>query len=160
MSSQKNQTAQMHVLTFSLGNQKFAIAAGNLREILDPMPCTRVPGAGTVVPWVLNVRGSVVPLADLRMLLGIRKSAMDESETRRLVVLEVAVGEDLITTAIIADAVHEVTSISSAAIEPLPAASQFPGEFISGIWRGETEFYLLPDLTAIFSTLANRSNAA
>jgi purine-binding chemotaxis protein CheW len=160
MSSQSNQSALLHVLTFSLGQQKLAIPAINLREILDPMPCTRVPGAGSVVPWVLNVRGSVVPLAELRLPLGIRHPPEAQSETRRFVVLEVEVGEDLVTVAIVADIVHAVTTIPSAEIEPLPAASQFPAEFISGIWRGHAEFYLLPDLSAIFTTLAKRSKAA
>ena len=45
------------VITFSIGPQRLAIPATDLREIIDPLPTTRVPGAGDFAPWVVNVRG-------------------------------------------------------------------------------------------------------
>ena len=74
------------VVTLSLGTQMLAIPANLLREILDPLPVTRVPGAGQFVPGVVNVRGSVVPLADLKQVLSIPDDGHDER--RRILVLE------------------------------------------------------------------------
>jgi len=150
------------VLTLSIGGQKLAIPAEDLHEILDPLSRTRVPGAGNVTPWVMNVRGAVVPLADLRIPLGIPGTSdpADDDEKRRFVVLEVDVGGEAATVAIVADCVHDVTTITKSQIEPLPAASQFPAEFLRGLYRGQDCFVLIPDLSAIFTNIAQRSAAA
>lgn len=150
----------MPVLTMSVGRQMLAIPATNLREILDPMPRTRVPGAGRAAPWVLNVRGAVVPLADLRIPLGIQDPVETDSQTCRFVVLEVDIGGESATVAVIADIVHDVTVIPATGIEPLPQASQFPAAFLIGLYRGKDGFVLLPDLSAIFTEIAQRSDAA
>lgn len=162
MTDQTQNTVGLTVLTLSIGKQMLAIPAANLREILDPLPRTRVPGADQAAPWVLNVRGAVVPLADLRVPLGIldQPSSEEDSDTHRFVVLEVDIGSDRSTVAILADVVHNVTTILTDQIEPLPAASQFPAGFLTGLYRGADSFVLLPDLSAIFTTLAQRSAAA
>ncbi len=162
MTGQTQNTVGLTVLTLSIGKQMLAIPAANLREILDPLPRTRVPGADQAAPWVLNVRGAVVPLADLRVPLGIldQPSSEEDSDTHRFVVLEVDIGSDRSTVAILADVVHNVTTILTDQIEPLPAASQFPAGFLTGLYRGADSFVLLPDLSAIFTTLAQRSAAA
>lgn len=156
------QPDDLTVLTLTIGRQMLAIPAANLREIIDPLPRTRVPGAGEAAPWVLNVRGSVVPLADLRLPLGIVDLPMPDSigDNQRFVVLEVEIGGEPATVAIVADVVHDVTTIPMAGIEPLPPASQFPAGFLSGLYRGADSFVLLPDLSAIFTSLAERSMAA
>lgn len=162
MTGTQKTSETLTVLTLSIGKQMLAIPASNLREILDPLPRTRVPGAGDVAPWVLNVRGVVVPLAELRIPLGIhdQPSGDDASDSRRFVVLEVDIGGDKATVAVVADVVHDVTTITTDQIEPLPSASQFPAEFLKGLYRGQDCFVLLPDLSAIFTSLAQRSAAA
>lgn len=162
MTGPTQNTVGLTVLTLSIGKQMLAIPATNLREILDPLPRTRVPGADQAAPWVLNVRGAVVPLADLRIPLGIldQPSSEEDSDTHRFVVLEVDIGSDRSTVAILADVVHNVTTILTDQIEPLPAASQFPAGFLTGLYRGADSFVLLPDLSTIFTTLAQRSAAA
>lgn len=147
------------VVTLTLGRQTLAIPARFLREILDPLPVTRVPGAGPQVPSVVNVRGSVVPLADLGQALSIQEVGQDAR--RRFLVLEVEIAGEAATVAVAADAVHEVTTIETQTIEPVPAAAiAWPPEFLSGLYRGSDGFVLLPDLGQIFSNLANRPQAA
>lgn len=156
----KDMSILTEALTITIGGQMLAIPAANLREILDPMPRTRVPGACASVPWVLNVRGAVVPLAELRIPLGLEPPAADCEATRRFVVLEVDVAGDHAIVAIIADTVHDVADIPQGSIEPLPPASRFPPGFLTGIWRNSDGFVLLPDLSAIFTDLVRRSAAA
>lgn len=147
------------VVTLTLGRQKLAIPARFLREILDPLPVTRVPGAGPQVPGVVNVRGSVVPLADLGQALAIADVGQDDR--RRFLVLDVELAGEAATVAVAADAVHEVTTIETQVIEPVPAtAIAWPPEFLSGLYRGADGFVLLPNLGQIFSNLANRPTAA
>lgn len=143
------------VVTLTLGTQMLAIPTNLLREILDPLPVTRVPGAGPFVPGVVNVRGSVVPLADLKQVLSIPDEGQDER--RRILVLEIDLAGEAAVVAIAADAVHEVTTIETEAIEPVPPSAQvWPADYLTGLYRGAHGFVLLPDLATLFSTLANR----
>lgn len=151
------------LVTLSLGRQVMAIPATMLREILDPLPVTRVPGAGPQVPGVVNVRGSVVPLADLKQVLGIpeRGEEQDEDRRRRFLTLDVPIAGEPTLVAIAADAVHEVTVVRRTAIEPVPAAAtDWPPGFLSGLYRASQGFVLLPDLEVIFTKLAGRPLAA
>lgn len=146
------------VVTMTLGVQTLAIPAHLLREILDPLPVTRVPGAGPHVPGVVNVRGSVVPLADLKHALSIPDEGHDDR--RRILVLEVVLGDEVAVVAISADAVHEVTTIETQAIEPVPVSAQgWPPDYLTGLYRGAQGFVLIPALETIFSNLANRPMA-
>jgi purine-binding chemotaxis protein CheW len=143
------------VVTMALGNQTLAIPAHFLREILDPLPVTRVPGAGAYVPGVVNVRGSVVPLADLKHALSIPDEGHDNR--RRILVLDVALAGEPAVVAISADAVHEVTTIETSVIEPVPLSAQaWPPDYLTGLYRGAQGFVLLPNLETIFSNLANQ----
>lgn len=141
--------AQITLVTMALGNQTLAIPASALREILDPLPVTRVPGAAAFVPHVVNVRGSVVPLANLKIALGITEESVDER--RRILVLEVPLEGEAALVAIEADAVYEVTTVDTAGIERIPeTASVWPPDFLIGLYKGPTGFVLLPDLEPIF----------
>jgi purine-binding chemotaxis protein CheW len=144
------------VVTMTLGNQTLAIPAHFLREILDPLPVTRVPSAGAYVPGVVNVRGSVVPLADLKHALSIPDEGHDNR--RRILVLDVALAGEPAVVAISADAVHEVTTIETKTIEPVPpSAHAWPPDYLTGLYRGAQGFVLLPNLETIFSHLANQT---
>lgn len=161
MTTNSTETART-LVTFSIGPQVLAIPASLLREIIEPLPRTRVPGAGRFAPSVLNVRGAVVPLADLRIPLDIEDQGPPDRdpEARRFLVIEVEVGGERILAAIIADAVHEVTALPAGGLLPLPATSRWPAEFLCGICQGKEGFVLLPDLAAIFTTMSQHPVAA
>jgi purine-binding chemotaxis protein CheW len=153
------------LVTLALGDQTMAIPAAYLREILDPLPATRVPGASAFVPQVVNVRGSVVPLANLKVALSIQPDAdgtpePTEDDRKRILVLELQIDGEPAMVAIEADAVHEVATIDTVALETVPAAaSAWPPEYLTGLYKGAEGFVLLPDLPAIFSAQAARAAA-
>ncbi len=157
-----NAARSVTLVTMSIGPQMLAIPATQLREIIDPLPMTRVPGAGAFAPWVLNVRGTVVPLADLRIPLGITDPGPDDrpEDARRFMVIEVEIDGDKATMAITADMVHEVVTIPLTRIEPVPATMHWPADYQRGLFKGSDGFVLLPDLSAIFSAMAQRPSAA
>lgn len=138
------------VVTMTLGRQAVAIPAASIREILDPLPVTRVPHAPRLVPGVLNVRGAVVPLADLHFALGL-PSVPTESSRRRIVVLDVKIEGEFATVAFTADAVHEVAALSARDIEPAPTTTIWPPGTVEGLSRRDEGFVLIPDLPAIFT---------
>ncbi len=153
------QKEQITLVTMALGSQTLAIPADALREILDPLPVTRVPGAAAFVPHVVNVRGSVVPLANLKIALGITEESIDERS--RILVLEILLDGEPALVAVKADAVYEVATIDTAGIERIPeTASLWPPEYLIGLYKGPSGFVLLPDLPAIFSAQTAHAAAA
>lgn len=146
---------RMTLVSFSIGSQRIAIPALTLREVLEPLTVTRVPGAGDFASGVVNVRGSVVPLADLGIALGIPRGVADERQ--RIMVTEVELEGDPAIIAVHADAVHEVTTISRRNLLPVPASmTAWQAEFIEGLYKSDDGFTLLPDLQRIFAVLAKK----
>lgn len=140
----------MDVVTLQLGGETMAIPAELLREILEPVPVTRVPKAGAFAAGLINVRGAVVPLTDLRVPLGM--PVTPATADTRMLVLDLVLDGGAVTVAMLADRVHDVTGIATANIEEIPSVGMtWPPGFVKGIakWRGE--FVLLPDLEKVFS---------
>ncbi|MEN8685281.1 chemotaxis protein CheW [Marivita sp.] len=145
------QDIQTDILTFRLGSEKLALPAEYLREILEVVPITRVPQSGKFATGLINVRGVVVPLADLRVALRIPRSPA--TEDTRILVLDVRVGDEKSTVAILADQVEEVTTINKTEIEDVPpVGSPWPPEFVLGIGQLKGAFVMFPDLDTIFKT--------
>ena len=97
------------ILTVRLGGEVFAIPAGIVREIVDVGRVTRVPTAPAFVRNLINVRGRVVPLADLRLRFGM--PAAEPTMDTRIVVLEIGLEGEPATVAVVADKVYEVTQL-------------------------------------------------
>ena len=141
-------------LTLQLQQEVFAIDARQVREILEMVPVTRVPGAPACMNRVINVRGRIVPLADLRVLFGM--ACPDADVHTRIVVVELMLGGDPVVVGILADAVNEVTRIPDELMEPPPRVGmRWPIEFVAGISRHEDRFVVVPDLPRIFEAIAD-----
>ena len=87
----------LNVLMLELQGESFAIETAQVREILDPVPITTVPGAAPSVDGVINVRGRVVPLADLRLIFDMPRQ--ETGPDARIVVIEVDIDGDPTTSA-------------------------------------------------------------
>ena len=121
-----------------------------VREILDPVPVTRVPGAPAFAPGVINVRGAIVPLADVRVRFGMVATA--PTPDTRFLVLEIEDTEDEgpLVAGIVADRVYEVTDIEQPPTSTIPKIGMdWPAELIRGValWKGE--FVIMPDIAAL-----------
>lgn len=106
------------LLTFQLDTEIVAVDAIRVREILDHTPETRVPGAPAFADGLINVRGQVIPLADLRPRLGLE--ARPPTVDSRIIVIEVRIGGEPVTVGVRADKVIEVMELSGADIETAP----------------------------------------
>lgn len=145
-------------LILHLHDEAFAIPARQVREILEMGPVTRVPGAPACLDGVINVRGRIVPLADLRVLFGMPCAPADVHT--RIVVVELMLGGDAVVVGILADAVRDVTVIDPATVEPPPRVGmRWPVEFVAGIARHGDRFVVLPCLPRIFAGLAGGERA-
>lgn len=148
----------MQALTVGLQDEVFAIEATRVREILDVVPITRVPNARPFVEGLINVRGRVVPLADLRVMFGMDRPP--PGPETRIVVIEIDIDGEPTLAAILADRVHDVTDIKTAAIEEAPRVGmRWRPEYVRGIGKRGEDFIIIPDMGAIFGHEGGRSQA-
>jgi purine-binding chemotaxis protein CheW len=139
-------------LTLRVQGETLALDARQVREILEPVPVTRVPGAPAAMDGLINVRGRVVPLADLGLLFGRDRSVADADT--RIVVMELQLADEEVLVGLLADSVCEVTHIDPATIEAPPASgTRWPPELLTGVGRHDGDFVFIPDLPRIFENL-------
>jgi purine-binding chemotaxis protein CheW len=140
----------LQVVMLGIGDEVFALDTRLVREIIDPVPATRVAGAPAFLPCVVNVRGNVIPLADLRARFGMPKT--EDSADTRIVVLEIEIEGDPVLVGVVADKVYEVTEISRADIQQTPRVGmRWNPEFIRFIAKWREEFVIVPNMERILS---------
>jgi purine-binding chemotaxis protein CheW len=140
----------LEVLTFDLQGDLFAVEAAHVREILDVVTITEVPNSNPFVNGLINVRGKVVPLADLRIKFGMERRA--STVDTRIVVLEIELEGDPVTVGIRADKVHEVTEVSASALQETPKVGmRWRPEFIRCIGKRGDDFMVVLDIEGVFS---------
>lgn len=141
---------EVEVLTFNLNDEVFALEAIRVQEILDVLPETRVPGAARFAGSVINFRGRVIPLADLRLAFGME--AVSTTIDSRIVVIELDLKGEPTLIGLRTDKVNEVTTLAKGNGEPPPSVGmRWRADFIDGLFKREGDFIILPNLTAIFN---------
>lgn len=146
------------VLILELQGESFAIETMHVREILDPVPVTAVPGADEAVDGLINVRGRVVPLADLRRIFGMPQE--DTGQDARIVVIEVEIEGHPTTVGVRADKVNEVTELAAASLESTPRIGlRWDPAFITCIGKRNGAFIAVLDMGRIFSRLLSHPKA-
>lgn len=142
---------QQQYLTFSLGEEMFAIGILAIREIIEYSGLTEVPMTPPFIRGVINLRGSVVPVIDLTVRFG---RAANEATKRTCIVIietEAADGQHH-QMGVIVDAVSEVLEIPNTDIEPPPAfGAHIRIDFISGMGKVDGKFVVMLDVNRILS---------
>ncbi|OQX14466.1 MAG: chemotaxis protein CheW [Desulfobacteraceae bacterium IS3] len=143
------ETAQY--LTFKLGDEVFALDVTQVREVLDLTTITKVPRSPEFMRGVINVRGSVVPVVDLRLKFGMPPA--ETSLDTRIIVMELFLDEETTVLGAIADSVHEVMELEPDHIEKPPRiGSRWRTEFIKGIGKRDEQFIIILDIDRVFSS--------
>lgn len=150
---------ELEVLTFDIAGEVFALEAVTVQEILDLLPETGVPGAKAFVASVINFRGKVIPLADIRLAFGME--ATKPTIDSRIIVIEIDIDGEPVLAGIRTDKVHEVTTLMRAAGEPPPSVGmRWRPDFIDRLVKRGTEFIIIPNLQVIFSAQHSHSSAS
>ena len=140
----------IEALTFSLRSEIFALEAGLVREVLDLLPETEIPGAPPFAAAVINFRGRVIPLVDLGLAFGLQ--TLDATRDSRIIVIEFDINGVATLLGLRADKVFEVTTIEYAATEDAPSVGhRWRKEFIRRLAKRGGDLIVLPNLTAIFA---------
>jgi len=137
-------------LTFNLSDEVFALDITKVREVLEYTNVTKVPRTPEFMRGVINLRGSVVPVVDLRRKFGM--NAAEKTVNTCIIIVEVSYDGESTILGAIADAVKEVFEIDASQIEPAPKiGTRLNNDFIKGMGRHNDEFIIILDIDRIFS---------
>lgn len=149
----------LEVLTFNLDEETLALEAILVQEIVDLLPETVVPGAIPLVGSVVNFRGKIIPIADLRLAFGM--PAAEPTVDSRVVVIEMEIDGEPTLVGVRTDKVHEVATLARADSEEPPAVGmRWKRDFVRGLVRTRDGIVVLPDLPAIFRSLSGTDDHA
>jgi purine-binding chemotaxis protein CheW len=130
-----------HLVTFRLGKEEYGVEIKQVQEIIRAADITPVPGAPAHVRGVINLRGKIIPVVDLRRRFGL--PAVEESEERRIVVVEV--GDKRL--GMLVDSVSQVIKFSSSVMEEMPEEAVTLGEnYIRGMGKLDDRLIFILDL--------------
>ena len=137
-------------LTFKLADEVFAIEVSKVREVLDFTTITKIPRTPDFMSGVINLRGNVVPVVDLRLCFEMSKT--QKTVNTCIVVVEMLIeGESTIIGAL-ADSVEEVIDLEPEHIQPAPKmGTQIRTEFIKGMGTRDAQFIMILDIDRVFS---------
>jgi purine-binding chemotaxis protein CheW len=142
-----NEGTILQLVTFKLGTEEFGVDILKVQEINKMMNITKIPNAPAFIEGVINLRGKIIPIVDLRKRLGFREKPYDKST--RIIVVEL---EGLVLGFIV-DSVSEVLRIPGNTIEPPPSmVAGIESEYIEGVGKLDDRLLILLELKKIFSS--------
>lgn len=137
----------MQFVTFRLGKETFAVGVGQVREIGRVEEITHVPKMPDFIEGVMNLRGQITTVIDLRKRIGI--DGVERTDQSRIIVAEV--GESQL--GLVVDSVQDVIKVSQEMISPPPktVARKVDASFLTGICKLQERLIMLLDLDKVFS---------
>ncbi len=137
----------LQLVTFRLDNEEFGVDILKVQEINRMMNITKIPNAPDFIEGVINLRGKIIPIVDLRKRLGFINRQYDKST--RIIVVEL----DGLVLGFIVDSVSEVLRISENTVEPPPSmVSGIDSEYIDGVGKLDDRLLILLELKKIFAS--------
>ena len=144
-------TETLQYLTFKLSDEIFALDVAKVREILEITNITKVPQTPDFMRGVINLRGGVVPVVDMRLKFGM--SATEQTVNTCIIVVEVSMDGDSTLLGALADSVQEVVEMEPESIEAAPhIGTKLNTDFIKGMGKVNTSFVMILDIDKVFST--------
>lgn len=146
-------------LTFKLGSEEFGLEILKVQEIIQMQAITRVPRTPEFVRGVINLRGKVIPVVDLRLKFGMEQ--VEDTEKSCIVVVQIRNATGVVVMGTIIDEVREVLDIPEASIEDTPSfGTTIDTEFILGMGKIGQNVKILLDIDKVLSAHEITSVAA
>ncbi len=138
-------------LTFRLEEEVFALDIAKVREVLDFTSVTKVPQTPDYMRGVINLRGNVLPVVDLRLKFGMPMT--EKTVNTCVIIAEVALDGETVQLGAMADSVQEVLDLEPEQIEPPPRlGTKLNTEFIRGMGKHNDQFIIILDIDRVFSS--------
>ena len=146
MDLKKQDDELLQLVTFSIGEEEFGVDILKVQEIIRTMEITKVPRAQNFVEGVINLRGKVIPIIDMRRRFGLESKAHDQHT--RIIVIEI----NNMIVGFVVDSVSEVLRIPASTVEPPPpVVAGLESEYISGVGKLHDRLLILLDLDKLLS---------
>lgn len=137
------------LLTFSLGTEGYGLSILKVKEIIGMLHITPVPRTPEFVKGIINLRGKIIPVMDLRLKFGMEEKTYNERTC--IIVVEIEIMNTQRLLGVVVDMVSEVVSITSEEIEPPPEYGSKPDQnFILGIGKLKDRVVIIIDINRIF----------
>ena len=148
--SEKSIKENATYLTFGLDGEIFALEVAHVREVLDLASITKVPKTPDFMRGVINLRGGVVPVVDMRLKFNL--PATEDTVDTCIIVIDVELESETIVLGALADSVRAVFELGSDLIEPPPSiGTRLDTEFIKGMGKHDDQFIIILDIDKVFS---------
>jgi purine-binding chemotaxis protein CheW len=138
--AQASQQGDIQLVVFRLAEECYALDIGTVQEIIAWQPVTRVPRTEAFVEGLINLRGNVIPVVDLRKRFGL--PVTEVGRETRVVVVEIG----NIVVGLVVDGVSEVLRVPQSNIEPTVALSGVDAQFIRGVAKTDKRLIILLDV--------------
>lgn len=144
-------TTTSQYLTFKLADEIFALDISKVREVLDYSNITKVPQTPDYMLGVINLRGSVVPVVDMRLKFGMSRT--EATVNTCVIIVEIELDGETTVLGALADSVQEVMELDPDQIEPAPRiGTRLNTKFIKGMGKRDSEFIIILDIDKVFSS--------
>ena len=138
-------------LTFRLDKEIFAADVARVQEVLEFSEITKIPQTPRFMPGVINVRGSVVPIVNMRIKFGMPET--EKTVDTCIIVVEVALNGETVILGAMVDSVQEVIELEPEHIEPPPKIGiHLDTEFIKGMGKLYDQFVIMLDINKVFTS--------
>ncbi len=143
-------TETSQYLTFKLEDEIFALDISKVREVLDFTAVTKVPQTPDFMLGVINLRGSVVPVVDMRLKFGMTRT--EKTVNTCIIIVEIDIEGEITIIGALSDSVQEVLDLEPDQIEPAPRiGTRLKTKFIKGMGKKDEQFIIILDIDKIFS---------
>ena len=138
-------------LTFQLEDEIFAVDVQNVHEVLEFITVTKIPCVPDFVRGIINLRGGVVPVVDLRLKFSMSETVKTQGTC--VIVLDIGTGKNKTVIGALADSVKEVFEFEPGQVEPPPRiGTMSQTDFIQGIGKREDQFIIILNINRVFSS--------
>jgi purine-binding chemotaxis protein CheW len=152
MADPRQKTNELRLACFSLEGQNYAVDIMKIRQIIRPAKIRPLPQAPDFIEGVINLRGAVIPVMDLR-----KRFKMKTDTTREPRIIIVSVERHVM--GVVVDDVSEVISVSQEQVQPAPQLSGIPGRFLAGACQWKDDILLLLNLDELLTSEEKESLA-
>jgi len=137
-------------LTFILDEEVFALDIATVREVLDFTKITKVPQTPDFMMGVINLRGSVMPVVDMRLKFGLSKTELTVNTC--IIIVEIELDGEITLLGALVDSVQEVIELDPEHIEPPPRiGTRLNTKFIKGMGKQDDRFLIIVEIDKVFS---------
>jgi purine-binding chemotaxis protein CheW len=137
-------------LTFGLGEENYAIPILNIKEIIGMMNITHIPRLPDFIKGVINLRGQIIPVIDLRLKFGLQ--GRDYDERTSIIVVELQTRDEMMIIGLVVDKVNEVLNINPSDIEAPPRyGADIDQSFLTGMGKVAEDVIMILDVGKILS---------